>query len=370
MHMGRPTRAEIDLSALRQNMLNIKALLAPGVRFCAVVKADGYGHGALEVSREAVRAGADYLAVAVLDEALELRAAGFNLPILVLGYTPPGQYAKVAELELSQTIFTLDQAEALSTAGLASGKRVTAHLKIDSGMGRLGVQAADAPALAEKIAALPGLILEGAFTHFAMADSRDKSHALGQFAAFMSALDDIKARGVNLAIRHCANSAATLDLPQTHLDMVRTGIAMYGLRPSDETGESFRLLPAMRFKTCITQLKTLPAGRCVSYGCIYNTTGEERIATLPVGYADGWSRLLSGKAEVLVRGRRAPLVGRICMDQCMINVDGVPEAEAGDEVTLFGDPALSTDEVAARLGTINYELVCMVSKRVPRVYLP
>lgn len=370
MYLGRATRAEIDLSAIRQNMLNIKSLLAPGVKFCAVVKADGYGHGALEVSREAVRAGADYLAVGVLDEALELRDAGFTLPVLILGYTPPYQYDKVAKHGLSQTIFTLDQAEALSSAGMAAGRRVIAHLKIDTGMGRLGVQAPEAPELAERIAALPGLTLEGAFTHFAKADSRDKSHALAQLALFLEALEGIKARGVNLAIRHCANSAATLDLPQTHLDMVRTGIVMYGLRPSDETGEPFKAVPAMRFITGIAHLKTLPAGRGLSYGCTYTTAGEERIATLPVGYADGWPRLLGGRAEVLVRGRRAPLVGRICMDQCMINVSGVPEARCGDEVILFGAPELGADEQAARIDTIGYELVCLVSKRVPRVYLP
>lgn len=369
MHTIRPTRAEIDLSAIRQNIINVKALLRPGTKFCAVVKADAYGHGAVEVSREAVRAGADYLAVAVLDEALELRGAGLTLPVLILGYTSPEQYGQVVAAGLTQTIYTLDQAEALDAAARAAGRRAKAHLKIDSGMGRLGVQAEEAVELAAKMAALPGLDLEGAFTHFAKADSLDKSHVLAQFAAFCAALEGIREKGVKLAIRHCANSAAVLDLPETHLDMVRPGIIMYGLKPSDETSQPFRAVPAMSFKTCVSHVKTLPAGHCISYGCIYTTQVAERIATLPVGYADGWSRLFSGKGEVLVRGRRAPLVGRICMDQCMVNVDGIPDVATGDEVTLFGGPEITADEVAGRIGTVNYELVCMVSERVPRIYL-
>lgn len=377
MPSGRPTRAEIDLSAIRRNLLNVRALLAPGVRLCAVVKADGYGHGAVPVAREAVRAGADYLAVAILDEALELRAAGLEGPVLILGYTPPEDYPAVLAAALTQTVFSLEQAKALSAAAKAAGTRARAHLKVDSGMGRLGVQAGDAAELAARVATLPSLELEGVFTHFAKADSRDKSFTRQQFAAFMEALDAMRAAGIRVPIRHCCNSAATLDLPEMHLDMVRVGIALYGLRPSEETGRPFELLPAMCFKTSIVQIKTLPPGRCVSYGCIYATGGEERIATLPVGYADGFSRLLSGKTEVLVCGSRAPQigricrapqVGRICMDQCMIDVSAVPGASEGDDVVLFGAPELTADEVAARLGTINYELVCMVGRRVPRVY--
>lgn len=370
MYLGRPTWAEINLSAIRSNILNVRGLLAKGTKMCAVVKAGGYGHGAVQVANEAIKAGADYLGVAVLSEALELRAAGITHPILILGYTPPYEYGVVAEARISQTVFNLEQAEALSAAGVALGRRVKAHLKVDSGMSRLGVRPADAPDLAAKIAALPGLELEGVFTHFAKADSHDKSHVRGQFAEFCRALDGIKERGVSIAIRHCANSATTLDLPEMHLDMVRPGIIIYGLKPSDETGTPFKAIPAMQFKTTIAQLKNAPAGACVSYGCTYTTTGQEKIATLPVGYADGWSRSLSGKAEVLVNGKRAPLLGRICMDQCMADVSGVAGVKEGDHVTLFGSPELTADEVAAKLGTINYELVCMVSARVPRVYLP
>jgi alanine racemase len=370
MYMGRPTRAEINLSAIRANLLNVRALLAPGTRLCAVVKADGYGHGAAQVAYEAVKAGADYLAVAVLSEALDLRGAGLALPILILGYTPPYQYGIVAEAGLSQAVFSLEQARALSEAGEAVGRRVKAHLKLDTGMSRLGARVDEAPELAEKIAALPGLELEGVFTHFAKADNPDKSHARGQFAEFCHALDGIKARGLRIPLRHCANSAAILDLPEAHLDMVRPGIILYGLKPSPETGEPFKAVPAMCFKTSIAMLKSLPAGRCVSYGCIYTTSGREVIATLPVGYADGLARGLSARTEVLVKGVRAPLIGRICMDQCMADVSAVPGVREGDEVTIFGAPELGADEVAERLGTINYELVCMVSPRVPRVYLP
>lgn len=370
MYMGRPTWAEINLSAIRGNLQNVRALLAPGTKICAVVKADGYGHGAAQVAHEVIKAGADYLAVAVLVEALQLREAGITQPILILGYTPPHQYGVVAEAGITQTVFNLEQAEALSAAGLASGHRVKTHLKVDTGMSRLGVQADDAPELAVQIAALPGLELEGVFTHFAKADSRDKSHVRGQFSAFCRALDGIRAKGVSIAIRHCANSAAVLDLQETHLDMVRPGIILYGLKPSEETSLPFIPVPAMRFKTSIAMLKSVSAGSCVSYGCIYTSNGREKIATLPVGYADGWARGLSGKAEVLVKGKRAPLVGTICMDQCMADVSGIPGVKEGDQVTLFGAPELATDEVAAKIGTINYELVCMVSPRVPRVYLP
>ena len=368
MFMGRPTRAEVDLSAIRKNMLSTKSLLKPGTKFCAVIKADGYGHGAVEVGRVAESVGADYLAVAILDEAVALRQAGFKLPILILGYTPEYQHGEVAAQGLTQTIFNLKQAEALSAAGSAAGVRVKTHLKIDSGMGRLGVQPGQAADFAIKVAALPGLELEGVFTHFAKADSADKAYTYKQFEAFTLALAAIKERGLEIPIKHCANSATTLDLPEMHLDMVRTGIILYGLWPSDEVSHPIELYPAMRLKTRVAQLKDVPAGTCLSYGCTFVTGKPSKIATLPIGYADGWSRSLTGKAEIVVAGQRAPLAGRICMDQCIADVSGVPGVEEGSEVLLFGAPELLADEVAAHLGTINYEIVCMVGKRVPRIY--
>ncbi|KXS56652.1 MAG: alanine racemase [Candidatus Adiutrix intracellularis] len=369
MLSDRQTWVEIDLSAIQHNVRYFKSLLSPGTRFCAVVKANGYGHGATAVARAALAAGADYLAVADLDEALTLREAGFNDPILILGYTPPAATRLVVANDITQTIFSLEQAQALAAAAVEFGRPSKVHLKIDTGMGRLGVFPALAGELAGAISRLNGLELEGAFTHFAMADSADKNMTDRQLAVFKAALADIQDQGVALSIRHAANSAATLDLPETHLDMVRVGISLYGLAPSDECGQEAPLKPAMKLKTRVTQLKEVPAGTTISYGATYVTPGPARIATLPLGYADGWSRRLSGLAELSFGGRRAPIIGRICMDQCLAEVSGLPDLKAGDEVLLFGGPELPVEEVAGHLGTINYEVICLPDRRIPRVYI-
>ncbi|MDR0881886.1 MAG: alanine racemase [Candidatus Adiutrix sp.] len=366
--IGRPTWAEVDLSAIRRNVAALKSLLRPGVRFCAVVKANGYGHGAAQAAGAALRAGADYLAVAILDEALALRSAGLTAPILILGYTPPAQSHLVAENNLTQTIYNLAQAVALGAAGAALGRAVKVHLKVDTGMGRLGVEPGQAADFARSAARQPGLLIEGLYTHFAQADSRDKTSAAGQLAAFQSALAAVAALGLNIPLRHAANSAALLDLPESHLDMVRAGISLYGLWPSEETSRPVELSPALKFKTTIALLKRVPAGTPLSYGHTHLTTAPADIATLPVGYADGWPRNLSGRAVTLAGGRRAKVVGRICMDQCLIDVTAIPGLAEGDEVLLFGGPDLPVEEPAALLGTINYELVCQVGQRVPRVY--
>lgn len=366
--VGRPTRAEIDLSAIRHNVLALKSLTGPSVKFCAVVKADGYGHGAVAVAAMALAAGADYLAVAVLDEALSLRAAGFTGPILVLGYTPPSQASLVAENGLTQTIFNLQQAEALNAAAASLGVVARVHLKVDTGMGRLGTPPGQAGDFAAGVKRFPHLLPEGIYTHFAKADSRDKSSARQQLEAFKCALDSVAGQGVAIPIKHCANSAALLDLPEAHMDMVRAGISLYGLWPSGETSRPVSLQPAMRLKSKIAMLKKVPAGTPISYGWTFVTNRESLIATLPVGYADGWTRMLSGKAQIVVAGRKAPVVGRICMDQCMADVTGIEGLSEGDDVLLFGGPQLPAEEVAAQLETINYEIVCMVGKRVPRLY--
>lgn len=366
----RPVYAEVDLSAIRHNIQGVKNLLKPATRLCVVVKADGYGHGAAAVAREAVALGADYLAVAVLDEAIELRAAGFTQPLLVLGFTPPSLAHSVVYHNLTQTIYTVEQALALSTAAVAQGKTAVVHVKIDTGMGRLGVAPADAGMFCRTIRVMPKLRIEGAYTHFAMADSTDKAYANKQFAAFKEALAGIEREGTSIPIRHCANSAATIDLPEMHLDMVRTGIITYGLWPSDEVDKTrIHPRPAMCFKAGVAYVKQVPAGTAISYGCTHVTGGPATIATLPVGYADGWTRMLSGKAKVLIKGVKAPVVGRICMDQCMIDVTGIEGVAIGDEAVLFGTSELHADDVAAALGTINYEITCMVGKRVPRKYV-
>jgi len=361
--------AEIDLGAIAHNVEQIRKVTASSAQICAVVKADAYGHGAIAVARTVLEAGADRLAVAILNEALELRRAGFRVPILILGYTPVCQAAIVVDQDITQTIFDLDLAQALSGAAVAAGKIVNVHIKIETGMGRIGIRAEDAGRFAAAVAKLPGIRIEGVFSHFATSDSFDKQFTNEQYNQFMVGLKYIEAQGITIPIRHIANSAATLDLPQMHLDMVRPGIILYGLWPSDEMTHTIELRPAMKFKAQVAFVKDMPGSASISYGRTYFTEKPSRIATLPAGYADGWSRLLANKSSVFIRGQRAPLVGRVCMDQCMIDVTSIPGVVPGDEVLLFGGVDLPVEEVATHMGTINYEIVCMVGKRVPRLYV-
>jgi len=361
--------AEIDLGAIAHNVGQIRKLTANNAQICAVVKADAYGHGAVAVARTVLQAGADRLAVAIISEALELRRAGFRESILVMGYTPACQAAIVADQDITQTIFDIEAAEALSAAAAAAGKIVNVHLKIDTGMGRIGIRPEDAGRFAAAVAALPGIYIEGVFSHFATADSRDKSFTYEQYEQFTAGLEQIEAQGIHIPIRHISNSAAILELPNMHLNMVRPGIILYGLWPSDEVVQTIELKPAMKLKAQVGFIKDMPANRGISYGHTYFTEKLSRIATLPVGYADGWSRLLANKAFVSIRGQRAPLVGRVCMDQCMVDVTHIPGVVPGDEALLFGGADLPVEEVADHMGTINYEIVCMVGKRVPRLYV-
>lgn len=367
--LERPVWAEINLAAIKRNVKAIKAGLRPGVRFCAVVKADAYGHGAIAVSRAVLAAGADRLAVAILNEAIELRQAGFLVPILILGYTPPPQARTIAAYDITQTVFSLEDARALAAAGREAGKKVKVHLKIDTGMGRIGVLPAEAGDFAAAVAAMPGVEVEGVFSHFATADEADKAYAREQYVRFEEALARISAKGISIPVRHIANSAATLEMPETHLDMVRPGIILYGLWPSAQVERHITLTPAMQLKAQVAHVKNVATGTSISYGRAYTAATERVIATLPLGYADGWTRQLSGRTSALIHGCRAPLVGKICMDQCMADVSDIPEVRPGDTAILFGPPELPADEVAGILGTINYELVCMVGKRVPRTYL-
>ena len=368
MSYGRPVWAEINLAAIDWNMKHIKALLQPGTRFCPVIKADGYGHGAIALAGEAIANGADYLAVSLLQEGQILRDAGITLPILLLNYNPPEMSAQVVGDNFTQTIYTLEQAQALSGAAVAMNRTARVHVKIDTGMTRLGIRPEEALDFCRAAAALPGLELEGMFTHFATADSFDKTFAREQFANFKAAFTAVRGAGIPLPICHCANSATILDMPEMHLDMVRPGIILYGLEASGETSKPFPLAPAMHLRGRLSMVKTVPANTPVSYGSTYRTESETQIATVPLGYADGYTRMLSYKAQVLVAGVKVPVVGRICMDQCMADVTGLKVA-AGDPVTLFGPKELPADEIAAHLGTINYEVVCMVGKRVPRLYV-
>lgn len=376
----RPTAAEISLDAIGRNIASFRKRLPPGTRLLASVKANAYGHGAVEVARQAVESGVDYLGVAFLDEALQLRSAGIGAPILVLGYTPAHGLATARDNDITITIFREDMLEAI--AQLPAGPRLRklkAHIKIDSGMGRLGLlPGPEAERFLGRAGKLPQLETEGLFTHLAKADESDKSYTTMQLERFAGVVRQAERLGLPLRLVHSGNSAAGIELPDRVGSMLRLGIGMYGLYPSDEVDTAaVRLDPALTLRTEVVHVKTLPAGEGISYGTRYTTQGVERIGTLPVGYADGFSRMLSGKAEALVRGRRVPIVGRICMDQCMIRLDdaarsGEPPIEAGEPVVLIGrqgDAALTAEEVAAALGTIPYELICMLAARVPRVYV-
>jgi alanine racemase len=367
--MERPVWAEVDLTAIAHNVQEIKRLLKAKTKFCAVVKADAYGHGVLKVAETVIRNGADYLAVALLQEAIELREGNFFEPILILGYTPPDGAEAVVAHGISQTVFSVEAAQALSQAAVKLKKTAKVHIKVDTGMGRIGINPAEAGDFAATLSKLPGIEIEGVFSHFATADCADKSFAREQLARFQTAVANIEARDIKIPIKHIANSAATLEMPEAHFDMVRPGIILYGLWPSDEVKHTIELRPAMRFKARIAYIKEMAAGQSVSYGRTYFTAAPSRIATLPLGYADGWTRLMAGKAQVLIRGVLAPLVGRVCMDQCMVDVTGIEKAQAGDEALLFGGGMLPVEQVAAHMGTINYEVVCMVGKRVPRRYI-
>lgn len=372
--MIRPTWAEIDLACIRHNLLEIRKHLPPTTRILTAVKADAYGHGAVAVSRVAIEAGASYLGVASVEEGIELRQAGIDVPILVMGYTPMNGAAEVVAWDLTQTIFELDSAQALSQAAQKVGRTVKLHIKVDTGMGRLGVVGADATIqLIWDILELPNVSLEGIFSHMAAADDADKSYANLQLSRWKHVLDRLQEAGINVPLRHISNSAAVIDMPEHSFEMVRVGISLYGFYPSPdvEVGR-VQLQPAMQLKSQVVNVKRVPAGEGISYGPTYFTTEEETIATVPIGYADGYSRRHSNSGEVIIHGRRVPVVGRVCMDQLMINVTGVPNVQVGDEVVLYGrqgDESITIDEIASKLGTISYEVVCALGKRVPRVYV-
>ena len=374
----RPTAAEISLDALDRNIEAFRGRLRPGTKLLASVKANAYGHGATEIARRAVAAGVDYLGVAFFDEALQLRNAGIAAPILVLGYTPPAGYSLARERGITLTFYRnemLDAAAALP----ASGPKLKIHVKIDSGMGRLGLlPGREAESFLERAFALPQIEVEGLYTHFARADEADKAYTEMQIERFSAVADYADRAGMAIAIVHSGNSAAGIDLPEHTGNMLRLGIGMYGLYPSGEVRtDEVPLEPVLSLKTAVVHVKELAAGEGVSYGTRYFTRGRETVGTLPIGYADGFSRMLSGKAEALVRGRRVPVLGTICMDQCMIRLDdalvpGEPAIEPGEEVVLVGrqgGETITANEVADKLGTLNYELICMLAARVPRVYM-
>ncbi|GAC1345448.1 MAG: alanine racemase [Ktedonobacteraceae bacterium] len=373
MRAERPTWVEIDLSAIANNTRQIQSLVGPKVRILASLKADAYGHGALKVARTVLLNGASMLGVATVTEAVPLRQAGIRAPILVFGYVSPWQMREAVRLNLTVTLYTLEAAQALARAASALEKRVKVHIKVDTGMGRLGIRAEqvkDVVMLVREITTLPGLELEGIFTHFAMADTEDKIHVRMQLVRFQKVLDVLEQQGLRPRLVHAANSAAMLSLPEAHFDMVRPGIVLYGLDPSPEVRIPAGFRPALSFKTQVAQVKDIPPGEGISYGCTYVTDRATRVAVLPVGYADGFRRAPANWGSVLIAGQEAPLLGRVCMDQCMIDVSHLPYTRVGDEVVLIGQQGramLSAEQVAQRLGTSNYEVVSAILARVPRV---
>lgn len=359
----RDVRAEIDLDAIRQNLTAIRRHISPASKLCAVVKANAYGHGAIDVSKVAVEVGADFLAVATVDEGLELRRAGFALPILILGLIPKTAAEIVVANDLTATVADFALAEKISTAAVKLNRRAKIHLKLETGMGRIGAAADEAVALAEKISRLPNIELEGMFSHFADADNDDRTFTNQQLKIFSDVAKKIRA-AVPIKICHIAESAAALDIPAAHLDMVRAGIITYGLYPAPNVRRTIELQPAMKLVARIVQLKKISAGTSIGYGREFVAARESLIATLPLGYADGYIRAYKN-FHADVGGKLAPIAGRICMDQTMVDVTGL-DVHVGDEVILFGSDLISIDDAANHLGTINYEVTCLISSRVPR----
>ncbi|MFV0436012.1 MAG: alanine racemase [Desulfopila sp.] len=379
------TQATIDLAALAHNYRELRRITTASAKMMAVIKANAYGHGAAQVARVALANGADFLAVARVQEAVQLRESGVTATTLLLGYCDPRYVPYLAAHDIIASIGDMDSARALSKRASQAGVRLKAHVKVDTGMGRVGIVAdalsgrngtteATRTAAREiiELSALPGLEIEGIYTHFASADSRNQAHARQQLAIFQEILAELATMGFTVPYTHAANSAALITMPESHLSLVRPGIAQYGLWPSAEIDRAaLDLRPVMSLRSRIVQIKEVPAGFAVSYGSTYTTTSRALVATVPVGYADGYSRLLSGRGAMLVRGQRAPVIGRVCMDFTMIDVSGIEGVRNGDPVVVFGrqgEATLPVDELAALSSTINYEIVSTITSRVIRCY--
>jgi alanine racemase len=376
--------AEIDLAAIAHNVRELRRIAEPRARLMIAVKANAYGHGAVQVARTGLENGVDQLGVARIEEGIELRRAGIRAPILVFGYTPASLATVLADHDLTASVFSL-QGAAILDAALTKDRRLAVHLKVDTGMGRMGLLpdqrrcTADGvnpgPGAVEEvlgIAALKNLRLEGLWTHFAVSDEADKSYTRQQLQIFGALIQSLEDNGLAVGMRHAANSGAIIDMPESHLDMVRAGISVYGLYPSRQVNmNKIDLRPALTLKARITHVKQVPAGTRISYGGTWQSSRPTTIATVPVGYGDGYSRSLSNRGQMLVHGRRAPIVGRVCMDLTMIDVGHIDNVRVEDEVVLIGrqgEEVISADDVAAQLNTINYEVVTALMARVPRIY--
>lgn len=366
--------SEINLDAIAYNVKNIRAIVNEDTKIMAIVKADAYGHGAVEVAKVALYNGASALGVAMSDEAIQLRNHNINVPILILGYTPELKIEEAVKYNLIQTVFTYEMAYAISKAAIKLGKIAQIHIKLDTGMGRIGfVPTKESEDIILSISQLDNIEINGIFTHFATSDEMDKTFTYKQAEIFEKFTDSIEKKGLHIPLKHAANSGSIMELPQFGFNMVRAGIILYGMYPSDEVDKNkLALKPAMGLKTQISYIKNVDNNVPISYGRTYYTNRVSVIATVPVGYADGYSRLLSNCGRVLVKGCYAPIVGRVCMDQFMIDVTDIPNVSIGDDVVLIGSQGgncITTEEIAKLIGTINYEVVCLIGKRIPRVYI-
>lgn len=372
--MEKRTWAEIDLDALAFNMRGVRRITSSSAMIMAVVKADAYGHGVGECAGILLENGADRLAVATLDEAIELRRIYPKVPIMILGSAMEEDAESFVRNDIIAVVYTYELAKKLSDTAFALNRPVKVHIKLDTGMSRLGYVVTDGDNSdiideIKRISKLPMLEIEGIFSHFATSDEANRSYTRLQFKRFMSVCDEVAAEGVNIPIRHICNSAGIMMYPEYHLDMVRPGIILYGMYPSDEVDKSrLELKYVMSLKSTVTYVKEIEPGRGVSYGKEYIADSAVKLATVPIGYADGYSRLLAQKAKIEIGGAIYPVTGRICMDQCMINVTSGNNIKRGDEALIFGNGAVTVDNIAEWLGTINYEITCMVSRRIPRVY--
>lgn len=364
--------ADIDLDAIRTNIKTMHSCIPQGKKLLAVIKANAYGHGAIEVAN-ALLDMTDYFGVACIDEAIELRNAGIEKPLLILGETDESLYGELVKYDITQTIFMMEQAKALSLAAERAGKVAKLHIKLDTGMNRIGFACNDESVeTIVAIAQLPHLDVEGIFTHYYKADCIDKTSANAQYEKYTKMLDCLEQRGVTFAIRHISNSAGIMEMPNDKYDMVRSGISTYGLYPSEEMdSEACVLYPAMSLKSHVTYLKDVKQGETIGYGASYTLPCDKKIATVGVGYADGYARALSNKANVLIHGQFAPIVGRVCMDQIMVDVSAIENVAIGDEVVLFGtqgENQILVEEIALMAESFNYEFVCAINRRVPRIF--
>lgn len=372
--MGKYLRAyaEVDLAAIGHNIAQVRQNVGPDVKICAVIKADAYGHGAVAVGRYLENA-VEYFAVATVDEAIELREAGITLPIIILSYVSPSRYDEVVGHDITQTVYSMDTAQKLSAAAAAQGKTAKLHISLDTGMTRIGFAVSEESAdEIARISRLPHLELEGMFTHFSCADMTDKTYSRMQMERYDRMCDMLDARGVVIPIKHICNSAGIMEFDSHRFQMVRSGIITYGLYPSEEVDKSaLDLKPAMSFRSHVVNVRTVEAGVGVSYGATYVTERPTRIATVSVGYADGYPRALSNNGRVLIHGQFAPVLGRICMDQIMVDVSHIDGVQVEDVVTLFGrdgDNFIPVEEPAERAHSFNYEFVCGLSRRVTKVW--